>query len=210
MCYFFCTFAANFKIMRRIIFIFLICFGAMLCAQNTLYSVPQTAVRELCVEMLRLYPAATLQDIYKTCYQDFFGAEHLMRDTAAARQYLHSEIAQCTNQDLSAMPLREPTGFRHRFVRINIQNITNGSMTEEELLTLFIEAAGKGNAYHDNWEAEWSQIETIALEEHPAWQNEELQHELRHASQLKAAVRHSDAFRNSYNPHYRIIRNEKP
>ena len=100
----------------------------MVHAQN----VPKEDVRLLCLYIAERYPAATLQDVYKTCYQDFFGAEHLMRDTAAARHYLHSELEQCREQDLSAMPLREPTGFRHRFVRMNLLNIINGSITEEE------------------------------------------------------------------------------
>ena len=188
--------------------LFLICIIqsiASICAR-TLPDVPEEAVRQLCREMIEHYPAATLQDVYKTCYQDFFGAEHLMRDTAAARQYLHSEIMQCTGQDLSAMPLREPTGFRHRFVRINLQNILEGSMSEEELLQLFILAAEKENALHNEWASEWRQIEAIALKVHPAWKDEELQKELRQAADLRAAVRHSDAFRNTYHPHYRIIR----
>ena len=188
----------------------LIWFFAYTNAQNNQHIVPDKAVRQMCKEMVEHYPAATLQDIYKTCYQDFFGAEHLMRDTVAAKHYLHSEIMLCEEQDLTAMPLREPTGFRHRFVRVNLLNIKEGKITEDELLLLFIDAAGKDNALPIDWESEWEQIERIALEVHPAWQEDELQRELRHAAQLKAAVRHSDAFRNTYNPHYRIIRNEKP
>lgn len=164
------------------------------------------AIRQLCTEMAERYPAATLQDVYKTCYQDFFGAEHLMRDTAAARYYLHEEIEACRNQDLSAMPLREPTGFRHRFLRINLQNIFDGTLTEDELLRLFIEAAGSDNAFSDDWPREWLQIETLALEVHPAWADEELQQALRQAADLRRAVRHSDSFRTAYHPHYRIIR----
>lgn len=190
-------------------FFVIVWFCALTYAQGDSPLVPEDAVRQMCKEICAHYPKATLQDIYKTCYQDFFGAEHLMRDTAAARTYLHGEIEQCIGQDMSAMPLREPTGFRHRFVRINLLNISKGNLTEEELLSSFIDAAGKDNACHEHWEEEWTQIERIAIDFHPAWRDEELQQELRHAAQLKAAVRHSDAFRNTYNPHYRIIRNEK-
>ena len=166
------------------------------------------AIRQLCTDISTRYPAATLQDVYKTCYQDFFGAEHLMRDTAAARYYLHEELEACRNQDLSAMPLREPTGFRHRFLRINLQNIFDGTLTEDELLRLFIEAAGSDNAFSDDWPREWQLIETIALEVHPSWADEELQQALRQAADLRRAVRHSDPFRAAYHPHYRIIRNQ--
>lgn len=195
-------------IMHRKTTLFLFCLIQVIVgvyAHNT-SDIPEEAVRTMCIELIDRYPVATLQDVYKTCYQDFFGAEHMMRDTAAARHYLHSELEQCAAQDLSAMPLREPTGFRHRFVRINLRNIQEGAMTEETLLTLFIDAAGKDNAVHDNWASEWRQIETIAIQVHPAWHNEELQAELRKAADLQAAVKHSDAFRNTYHPHYRIIR----
>ena len=168
-------------------------------------NLPKDAVRTMCEQIAGMYPAATLQDVYKTCYQDFFGAEHLMQDTAAARKYLQYELEQIKNE-VVVMPLREPTGFRHRFERINLALVLNGEMSEEELLQLFIEAAGKDNALHDNWAYEWSEIERIALQVQPAWQNEELQAVLHEAAANNQAVRHSEMFRDTYKPHYRIIR----
>lgn len=163
-------------------------------------------IRQMCQYIHNQYPLATLQDIYKTCYQDFFGAEHLMNDTAAARYYINYELEQCKNTDLSLMPKREPTGFRHRFVRINFSNIVDGELTEEQLVMMFINAAGKDNAYSDDWASEWKLIEKIALEVNPDWKDAELQSELTEAAENKYAVRHSDAFRENYNPHYRIVR----
>ena len=165
------------------------------------------AIRAMCMAIHEDYPFATLQDVYKTCYQDFFGAEHLMNDTAAARKYIHYELEQCRDSDLNAMPKREPTGFRHRFVRINFSCLIDGELTEEQLLTMFIDAAGKDNAYSDDWLSEWYKIEKIALEVNPAWADGSLQSELRDAAYGKYAVRHSEAFRNNYNPHYRIVKN---
>ena len=40
----------------------------------------------------------------------------------------------------------------------------------------------------------------------PTWSDQELQAELQEAARNKQAVRHSEAFRNTYNPHYRIVR----
>ena len=82
-----------------------------------------------------------------------------------------------------------------------------GELTEDQLVMMFIDAAGKDNAFSDDWASEWKQIEKIALEVNLAWEDPELQSELMMAAENKYAVRHSDAFRNSYNPHYRIIRN---
>lgn len=163
-------------------------------------------IRQMCEYINESYPLATLQDIYKTCYQDFFGAEHLMNDTAAARYYIHNELEQCRDTDMSAMPPKEPTGFRHRFTRINFSCLVNGKITEEQLLAMFISAAGKDNAFSDDWASEWEKIESIALKVNPDWADENLQKELRQAAEGKHAVRHSAAFRENYNPHYRIVR----
>lgn len=191
--------------MRQLLFISLLAFTFSACSRSG--SFPEIAVRDMCEQMVAQYPEANLQDVYKTCYQDFFGAEHLMQDTAAARQYLRYELSQMDDASTEyAMPLREPTGFRHRFERINLVLVQNGTMSEELLLQLFIDAAGKNNALHGQWEEEWQQIERIALEVHPAWRDDELQTLLREAASNRQAVRHSENFRNNYKPHYRIIR----
>ena len=164
------------------------------------------SIRQMCEEIHEQYPMATLQDVYKTCYQDYFGAEHLVSDTASARLYLQKELEECHNTDMSLMPKREPTGFRHRFTRVNLSCVAEGELTEKQLLTQFLEAAGKDNAFGDKWAEEWAKIESIALKVYPNWADQDLQAELREAARNNQAVRHSEAFRAAYNPHYRIVR----
>ena len=182
------------------------------CMQrNAAPKVPEDAVRELCEYMVRVYPQATLQDLYKTCYQDFFGAEHMISDTAAARAYLRYELNEFMGEGVPElrMPMHEPTGFRHRFVRINLSEVFNGQMSEEELFARFADAAGTDNAFSNNWTEEWQRIEKIALEVHPAWTDTILQAALQFAASTASPVRHSEAFRQAYNPHYRIINNKR-
>ena len=180
------------------------------CAQrNACPKVPEDAVRELCQYMVNVYPEATLQDIYKTCYQDFFGAEHMISDTAAARAYLHQEYVQSLELsqqiDTRPLPFLEPTGFRHRFMRMYLYyDWSLLEISEDDIFRAFLDAA-TATPVHDDWAGEWAQIETIALQVHPQWQNEEIQTALREAAQLNRAVRHSDAFRETYHPHYRIV-----
>lgn len=164
------------------------------------------AIRQMCQKIHEQYPLATLQDVYKTCYQDYFGAEHLMSDTAAARVYLQRELVECRDSDMSLMPKKEPTGFRHRFMRVNLSCIAEGEFSEKQLLAMFFEAASKDNAFGDTWAKEWRKIENIALQFCSDWADEPLQSKLRLAAEGKHAVRHSDAFRAVYNPHYRIVR----
>ncbi len=192
--------------MKKLFFNLILCIFAMMlfsCENQE-----NKAIRTMCQDIHNRYPLATLQDIYKTCYQDFFGAEHLMNDTAAARQYIHYELEQCRDTDLSLMPDYEPTGFRHRFVRVNFSNLVEGQLTEEQLVMMFIDAAAHDNAFGSDWLSEWRLIEQIALGVNPEWAAASLQAELTEAAENNYAVRHSEAFRNAYNPHYRIVRNK--
>ncbi len=179
---------------------------SLLMACSTAPDSEENAIRTMCTEISERYPQATLQDVYKTCFQDFFGAEHLLKDTAMAHNYLLSEIAACKDENLSAMPDYEPTGFRHRFTRVNLSLIHAGQLSESELFSRFVEAAGTNNAFSDNWSEEWQRIEKIALEVHPAWTDTILQAALQFAASTASPVRHSEAFRNAYHPHYRIVR----
>ncbi len=179
---------------------------SLLMACSTAPDNDENAIRTMCMEIAEHYPQATLQDVYKTCFQDFFGAEHLLKDTAMAHNYFFSEIKACKDENLSAMPDYEPTGFRHRFTRVNLSLIHAGQLSESELFSRFVDAAGTNNAFSDNWSEEWQRIEKIALEVHPAWTDTILQAALQLAASTASPVRHSEAFRNAYHPHYRIVR----
>lgn len=164
------------------------------------------AIRQMCEDIHSRYPLATLQDVYKTCYQDYFGAEHLMSDTASARRYLQTELEECRHTDMNMMPKKEPTGFRHRFTRVSLSCVAEGELSEKQLLALFLEATSKENTFGDDWEKEWTRIAHIALQVCPTWTDPTLQSELQIAAQNKQAVSHSKAFREAYHPHYRIVK----
>jgi len=200
------------KTKTSLIPIILVALSLSACMQRKATSyVPEDAVRTLCEEMVRTYPQATLQDLYKTCYQDFFGPGHMVTDSASAWRYIHYEVEELTNEsvkELSTEIKDEPTGFRHRFVRVDLRRIVLGEISEEEVLCQFIEAANTATPVHDNWSAEWLQIETIALQVHPAWADAELQKALHEAAQANGAVHQSEAYRNAYHPHYRIVKKQ--
>ena len=50
--------------------------------------------------MMADYPASTLQDIYKSFFQDRFGPGHIVADTAQAVAYLRHELGSVENLDV--------------------------------------------------------------------------------------------------------------
>ena len=43
---------------------------------------------------LQTYPKSRLLDLYKSCFQDFMGAEHLVSDKQRVKAYLDDELKQ--------------------------------------------------------------------------------------------------------------------
>ena len=71
------------------------------CVQHG--EIPGDKVRAMCEQTVKAYPAATLQDVYKTCYQDFFGAN---TSSVTADMCLLPFSSSPLSSRLQAIPLR--------------------------------------------------------------------------------------------------------
>ena len=76
--------------MRKILLIL-----AIACSFNLFgQSIDTVAMRSAIEMQLVTYPESTLQDIYKSFYQEHFGPGHIISDTASARRYLMRELSE--------------------------------------------------------------------------------------------------------------------
>ena len=64
--------------MRRILFSFFLLLSAALSAQEN--GEDQFSIEGFVNRQLQTYPKSRLLDIYKSCFQDYMGAEHLVSD----------------------------------------------------------------------------------------------------------------------------------
>ena len=167
---------------------------------------PEDATRVALTKMLEQYPAATVQDVYKSFFQNHFGPGHLITDTAAVRAWSMQEIAE-TAADSVLNPYFEPTGADGHYVRVYLRCVNEGKLTADQLLSAFLRSAQPVDESDSTWTKEWAGIAETAIElGFPA--EEAVLEELGEAARLNHAVRHSDAYRNAYHPHYRIVRKE--
>ena len=100
---------------------------------------------------LEIYPKSRLLDIYKSSFQDYMGAEHLISDRQRVKAYLDEELQTTSLDDL--MPwYYEPCGVNGQYVRVSIRAIKEDLITEDVLLDAFIRRAfpglQAGNAPH--------------------------------------------------------------
>ena len=168
-------------------------------------SIADKAILNTLKTQLNRYPESRLTDLYKSFFQDRFGPGHIVANAAAAADFLARELA---NLQASAMPPFEYTGWQNRYVRINLNLIKSGIITQECLLSAFIESANSATpSLVDKWKEEWQQIVGIVKRHYPALPD--FESDLCYIDErLRGGIydmHHSEPFRAAYCPHYRIV-----
>lgn len=186
--------------MKYVIIIIITLLSAMeINAQET----NKAAMRQTIEYHLTTYPASTLQDIYKAFYQEHFGAEHMIADTAAVRNYLNYELGHCDDQTITLY--YEPIGISGNYVRVYLNAVNDGLITPEQLLWAFLDSAKPVKHAALDWATQWEAIIEVIDEINPGLGSEEERTLLHQASQHNQAVHHSRTYNAAYHPHYRII-----
>ena len=166
-------------------------------------SIDTLAVRSAIERQLVTYPESTLQDIYKSFYQEHFGPGHIISDTATARRYLMLELSEMGK---TASPYFEPTGSQGDYVRVYLSAIADSLITAERLLDAFIRSANlwqePAASWLDKWEAIVSIIQANKIELEGFETDLPL---LTEAARNNQAVHHSSRYNEAYHPHYRIV-----
>ena len=165
----------------------------------------RVALRQAIEYQLATYPASTLQDIYKAFYQEYFGAEHMIADTAAVRSYLNYELDRCDDQVITLY--YEPLGVNGDYVRVYLNAVKDGLITPEQLLWAFLDSAKPAQHQTIDWATKWEAIVEVVDDLKPGFGQEE-RDPLRQASQQNQAVHHSPDYNAAYHPHYRIVKRE--
>lgn len=156
---------------------------------------------------LQTYPQSRLLDIYKSCFQDYMGAEHLVSDRHQVKAYLDEELSTTTLDNLMAWHY-EPCGIDSNYYRISIRTIKENIISEEMLLDAFIRSANsKVRPTVESWRERWhmiiDRIEQIQLILPHYEQDKTFIDSI--LSVGKYAISHSPEYREAYRPHYRIV-----
>ena len=165
-------------------------------------------------KQLESYPKSRLLDIYKSCFQDYMGAEHLVSDRQRVKDYLDEELE--TISDDAYMPwYYEPCGIEGNYVRVSLRTVKQNLITEDMLLDAFIRSAnGRSNELQPNllptvesWRERWNEIVSVIDQMQINLPNYEKDKQFIDSilSVGKYAISHSPEYREAYHPHYRIV-----
>lgn len=167
-------------------------------------------IDEMVKNQLSNYPKSRLLDIYKSCFQDFMGAEHLVGDTLSVRRYLEYELQQVEGDSLMSW-YAEPCGLQGRYVRVSLRVVQEGLVSLDQLLSAFIRSANDSvRPSVEVWKTEWEkivgQIDEMRLG--LPYYDDDRRFIADVLAQGKYAISHSPDYRAAYRPHYRIVRRD--
>ena len=185
--------------MRKLILIL-----ALACSFNLFgQSIDTIVVRSAIERQLTTYPESTLQDIYKSFYQEHFGPGHIISDTTSARRFLMKELSEMgKNQS----PYFEPTGSQGDYVRVYLSAVSDSLIIAEQLLDAFVRSANLWQEPAVSWMEKWETIVSIIQANKMEIEGfEDGLPLLTAAARNNHAVHHSRPYNEAYHPHYRIV-----
>lgn len=190
--------------MRRFLFTSML-LAVVLVASAQEHCALRERVASAVERMLADYPQSTLQDIYKSFFQDRFGPGHIVPDSTKAAAYLQRELS--TVEDTCVL-MYEPTGDQGNYCRVALAAITSGRVPFDMYMSAFLRSVREVRSVDfEAWAAEWQQIERIIRGmglSLPGYDADAVA-----IAGLLAeghyAVHHSRRYNEHYAPHYRII-----
>jgi len=149
-----------------------------------------------------------VQDLYKFIHQAAMGSEHAVPDTAMARKWLERELAGLADIP-TREPLSEPLSPDSQLVRINLRSYINSGGDPEALMAAFIRTADEYQGSIAALERYWSYAAAMVEESELPFALCELEiffaeMQARHFP----AVHHSELYRTTYHPAYRVVLHE--
>ena len=190
---------------QRSFFISLIITTYYILHTTFLTAQPASTVRLAIEAQLKQYPASTLQDIYKSFFQDEFGPGHLAPDSAGAAGYLEYELAGMTSKGNYTA---EPCGTGEHFYRVPLDLVKDSIISKQAFLAAFLESArGFKEPDSESWKQKWAEIVgeigKMDLNLPDFEKDKKALKEMLESGEF--VVHHSQAYSEAYDPHYRII-----
>lgn len=159
-------------------------------------------------EYMTQYPESQLRDIYKFCFQDFFGLEHILTDSASAVAYIEKEIAIADEGEWQPEPFAYPL-LMGNFTRVDLAYVHNGKIKASELVSAMLKSQCEPMDI-EQWRELWHTILKCLDEVEPRPLNYEedinIIEELFDSGEY--ALHHSEHFNETYHQHYRIVRTD--
>jgi hypothetical protein len=164
-------------------------------------SYSETDILNIAEEEHKHHPKAILRDYYKLFFQACWGQGHFISDNSAARTYIEQELIIVEKPYL---PLIQDISHGKGLYRVSLCAISEGLISIEEYLSLFLAKKHIEIAWTD-WTLSWHEILIILIHTYPELNDAVELNFCLYAIEKQALISHSEYFRLTYRPHYRVM-----
>ncbi|UCD37558.1 MAG: hypothetical protein JSW54_12120 [Fidelibacterota bacterium] len=180
----------------------LVLFVLQACSQP---SAEETRFRKILIVQSTRYPRWEVQDLYKFVHQAAMGSGHAVSDTDMARAWLTREMASL--EDLaSPEPIIDTLSPDGLLARIHLRPFLKAGGSPDTLLTAFVQTANEFRGDPETLRRYWALAEKMAERRDLSFPPDELAAFFTEMeSQGFPAVHHSEVYRNTYLPAYRVV-----
>ena len=183
--------------------------GGISVIEITSPSIDGKALEESVRSFLEKYPKATLQDVYKNSFQDYYGPAHIMASRENVIAYLKSELSRM-EEELGPQDYFTPCGWRNNYYQVSLKVISDGLVPIGTFADAFMAGGGEEPQVTEDWLQEWNLIKKAVKEVAPrivgyAEDDAEITSLIKKG---KYVVHHSKQYGEAYRPHYRIMRKD--
>ena len=168
-------------------------------------SLKRRSVRDILPEHADRYPQMLPCDAVKLIYQSVFGPGHLIPDPCAALSYLENEFSS-----LSASLSLQTEEIGGRFSRLYLSDIADLGHEESVRLIwkMFLSSADRNYGSESQFKEKLSDLRILTQAgDMPFTANELDEYITLYLSEGIRPVSHSERYRNSYAPAYRVLKN---
>lgn len=167
-------------------------------------------IKDYIIRQQELHPSMQPQDVVKLCYQAVYGAEHLLMDVEAAREYFDSEYAAVLPKD--GLLYEE---ISEKYCRLNLASWKHKGWPKQWLFRMFAASVAtaaqqKSQTRSSSSESEFEEyLKAVRCElsQHCRWFSEDgwNQYLERYKMHGMGPVHHSPEYREKEQPAYRVV-----
>ncbi|MBR3529430.1 MAG: hypothetical protein IKN84_07195 [Bacteroidales bacterium] len=198
--------------LKHILLPIVVVFMAMLPVKGDAQELPLAEDLQPMVQVyMDRFPESDLRDLYKYCFQDFFGPEHLISDSLGAVNYIVYELSHSDESDWKQPLFFYPLGLMGNYVRVDINYVKQGIVPMDVFVSALLRSGAdgpSGGKKMEYWKTLWERIALASgmVSPRPGNWDEDSSAIAATLAEGRYALHHSARFNNTYRQHYRIIR----
>jgi hypothetical protein len=147
------------------------------------------------------HPKAMLRDYYKLFFQAYWGQGHFVGDAFSARMYLKQEVSGM--QELYN-PIVQDISNSKCLYRVSLSVVKEQLISAPDFISAFLD-----NVHNEIdwvlWKKKWDRIRLLLDKWYPDLIDAEEIRFIDKSIEQQVLISHSECFRLTYNPHYRVM-----